>query len=152
MPHQMKRFVFIGMIRLLKYCHIIDAALMKILIFVHIHRVNLDSDVFKIFLRNFHCFPDVLHIRICAALPCQDQNLFHACSGNDLHFMLDLFKRQLFPPDIVVTVESAVNTVILAIICDIQRCKDIDRISEMILGNLLRFPCHLLQVRRSSRR
>ena len=119
MPHQMKRFIFIGMIGLLKYRHVIHATLMKILIFVHIHRINLYSDVFKIFLCNFHRFPDILHIRIRAALPCQNQNLFHTGTGNDLHFMLDLFKRQLFPANIIVTVESAVNAVVLAIICDI---------------------------------
>ena len=120
---------------------------MQIFVFIHIYRVDLDSDILKIFSCDLHRFPDICNIRIYPALACQDQNFFHAGMRNNLHLMLDFLHRQLLPADVVITVEATVNAVVLAIVCNIKRCEDIDRISKMILRDLLCFPCHLFQIR-----
>ena len=147
MSHQMQGLVFICVVCLLKNSHIINTTFMQIFVFIHIYRVDLDSDILKIFSCDLHRFPDICNIRICPALACQDQNFFHAGMRNNLHLMLDLLHRQLLPADVVITVEATVNAVVLAIVCNIKRCEDIDRISKMILRDLLCFPCHLFQIR-----
>ena len=66
--------------------------------------------------------------------------------------MLDFFKSQLLSADVVVTVESAVYAVILTVVGNIKRCKNIDSISKMILRDFFCLPSHLFQVRSCCRR
>ena len=66
--------------------------------------------------------------------------------------MLYLLEAKLFPVNIVITVETAVNTVILAVISYIKRGEYIDSIAKMLPGLLLGFSGHLFQKRRRCRR
>ena len=66
--------------------------------------------------------------------------------------MLDLLETQFLAADVVVTVKSTVNAVVLTIIGDVEWCKNIYRISKMIFRDLLRFSRHLLQIRGCRRR
>ena len=150
--HQMERLIFFRIVCLLEHRHVVHATFMKILIFIHIDRIDLDSDIFKIFPRDLYSFSNVFHIGISAALTGQNQNFFHTGLRNDLHLMLNLFKIQLLPPDIIIAVEPAVNAVVLAIIGNVQWCENINGISKMIFGNLFCFSRHLLQIRCCRRR
>ena len=119
MSHKMKCLIFVCIISFLKNRDVIHTTFMQILIFVYIHRINLNSDIFEIFSCNLYSFTDIFHIRICATLSCQYQDLFHTGLCNDLHLMFNFFKRQLFTPDIIVAIKSTVNAVILAVIRNI---------------------------------
>ena len=152
MSHQMKCLIFIRIVSFLEHRHIIYTTFMEILIFIHIHRINLNSNIFKILSRNLYSFSNVFHIGISAALTGKHQNLFHSRLRDDLHLMFNFFKRQLLPANIVVTVKSTINAVVLAVVGNIQRCKNVHRISKMIFCNLFCLACHLLQIRSCRRR
>ena len=145
MPHQMQGFIFVRVVGLLEHGHIVHAALVEIPVFVHIDRINLDADIPEILPGNLHRLADIVHIGPLSAFAGENQNLFHPRFGDDLHLMLHLFQGELLPADIVIAVESAVDTVILAVVGDIDRREDVDRIAEMVLRLLLRPSCHPLQ-------
>ena len=88
MPETVQRFIFFRVIRLLENGHVIHTAFMQILIFIHIHRIDFNSDVFEIFPSNFYCLTNIFHIRIFPAFSCKQQYLFHSSFGYNLHFML----------------------------------------------------------------
>ena len=152
MSHQMKGLIFIRIVSFLEHRHIIYTTFMEILIFIHIHRINLNSDIFKILSRNLYRLSNICYIRIGTALTGKHQNFFHSRLRDDLHLMLNFFKRQLLPADIIVTVKSTINAVVLAIVGNVQRCKNIHCISKMIFCNLFCLACHLLQIRGCRRR
>ena len=72
MPQQMKRFIFITVVGLLEHCHIIYSALMQILIFIRIHRIDLDSDIPEIFPGDLHRLSYIFHVGILPALAGQN--------------------------------------------------------------------------------
>lgn len=117
---------------------------MEITIFVTVDRINLKSHIAEIFGGKLTCFPDVFHVTHAAALTGQHQDLLNTGIRNDLHFFFNLFLIQLFTLDIVVTVESTIDTIIFTVVGYVKRREDIDGISEMFAGLDLRFSCHLL--------
>jgi len=147
MSHKMQGFILICIVGFLEYRYIIYATFMKIFILIYIYRIDLNTDISEIFPGNLHCFSDIFYIRIGPAFPCKDQDLFHTGLCDHLHFMLDLFKCKFFAADVVVAVKTAVNAVILAVIGNIKRGKNVYRIAKMIFCDLLSFSGHYLQIR-----
>ena len=147
MPHKMQCFIFICIISLLEYSYIIHSTFMEIFIFIYIHRIDLNADITEIFPGDFYCFPNIFHIRISPAFSCKDQYLFHAGLCDHLHLMLDLFTGQLLSADVIVAVKTAVNTVILAVIGNVNRSKNVYRIPKMVFCDLLCLSCHGFQIR-----
>ena len=119
MPHQMKRFIFIRIIGLLKNSHIICTALMQVCILLCIYRINFQSYHAEIFPCQSAGFTDIFHITLAAAFSCQDQNFFHSAVCDHLHLFFNLFHRKLHPIDMVVAVKTTVNTVVFTIIRNI---------------------------------
>ncbi len=150
--HQMQFFITVRVIGLLKYGHIIRPAFVKITVFLRIHRIDLKTYISEILCRQPACFPDIVHVAHAAALSGQKQDLLNARSGDDFHLLFHLFPGQLFSGNIVITVESAVNTVIFTVVRQIQRREQIDRIAEMLPGLGLRPRRHLLQMPHGRRR
>ena len=150
-PQQMKRLVLVCVVSFLKNGHIIDAAFMQITVLIDIDRIDFYADIAEIFLRDFHRLTDVLNIGVLAALTGQHQDLLHAGICDDFHLVLDFFERELFAADLVVAVETAVDAIVLAIVGDIDRCKNIYSITEMVLGLNLCPAGHLLQKRSRGR-
>ena len=134
MSCQMQSFILVRIISLLENRHIICAAFMKICIFIGIHRINLKADHLEIFSRDLTGFSDVLHIGFGFALAGKDQDLLQTSLGDRCHFLLDLFFVQLCAADLVVAVKSTVNTVVLTVVCNVDRCKHADTVPKM-------FPC-----------
>ena len=145
MAHKVQGFIFVRVVGLLEDRHVVDAALVQIPVFVHIDRVDFDPDVAKIPAGDFDSFADVADIGVFAALAGQQEDLLHAGLRDDLHFVLDLLEGELFAADVVVTVETAVNTVVLAVIGNVDGGKNIDRVSKVIPGQDLCLARHLLE-------
>ena len=77
----------------------------------------------------------------------EKKDFLNAGVCNDFHLMLDFLKSQFLTMNVVVAVKSAVHTVILAVVCNIKRCEQIHRISEMLACLDLCTLCHALQKR-----
>ena len=118
-PCQMQLLVFFQIISLLKDSHIVRAALMEILVFIRIDRVNLQPHVTEILPCQPACPANILKAALATAFPGQQQDFLHAAAGNHLHLMLHLLTGQLHPLNVVIAVEAAVDAVILAVICQI---------------------------------
>ena len=101
----------------------------------------------EIFLCQPAGFPDILDITLRTALASQHQDFLNAGVCNDFHLMLDFLKSQFLTMNVVVAVKSAVHTVILAVVCNVKRCEQIHRISEMLACLDLCTLCHALQKR-----
>ena len=127
----MKLFILIRIIGFLKYGHIVCAALVKISIFVCIYRIDFQSYHTKIFPRKLTRLSNIRYVTLTAAFSCKDQNLLHTAVCNDLHFFFNLLHGKLHAADMVIAVKSTVHTVIFAVICNIQRRKEIHGVSEM---------------------
>ena len=148
----MQRLILVGIVGLLKYGHIVSTALMEITVFVTVDRIDLKSHIAEIFSGKLTCFPDVFHVTHAAALTGQHQDLLDTGIRNNLHFFFDLLLIQLFALDVIVAVESTIDTIVFTVVGYVKRCEDIDGISEMFAGLDLRFSRHLLQVWLCSRR
>ena len=144
MPHQMQGFVFNIVIGFLEYRHVISAAFVQIPIFIAVDRINFQTDIAEIFFCQPAGFPDILDITLRTAFSGQHQDFLNAGVCNDLHLMLDFLKSQFLTMNVVVAVKSAVHTVILAVVCNIKRCEQIHRISEMLACLDLCTLCHAL--------
>ena len=142
---KMERLVFDGIVGFLKDRHVVGAAFVEICVFVGIDRIDFQSDVSEILTRKSAGFSDIFDVAFLPALAGQDQDFFHTAVGDDLHFMLDLLEGQLHAANRIVTVEAAVNAVVAAVIGDIQRCEQIDRIAEMTSGITLGAFRHLFE-------
>ena len=134
MTCQMQGFVFIGIIGLLENSYIICAAFMKICVLIRIHRIHLKTDYLEIFSSDLTGLSDIFYIRFRFALSGEDQDLLESGFCNGCHFLLDLVCIQLCTADLVVAVKSTVNTVVLTVICNVDRCKHADTVSEMFPG------------------
>ena len=130
----MQSFVFIRIISLLENCHIICAAFVKICVLIRIHRIHLKTDYLEIFSGDLTGLSDIFYIRFRFALSGKDQDLLESGFCNSCHLLLDLVCIQLCTADLVVAVKSTVNTVVLTVIRNVDRCKHADTVSEM-------FPC-----------
>ena len=148
---QMQGLVFVRIVSLLEYGHIVRTAFMQISVLIRIHGIDFHANYLKILAGNLAGLADVFDSRLAAALTGQNQDLLQTGLGNRSHLLIDLFRIQHSPLDFVVAVKSAVDAVILAVIGYIQRREDIYGISEMPAGLDLGFLCHLFQEWRGRR-
>ena len=81
----------------------------------------------------------------------QQQDLLDARRRDDLHLACDLRLCEPSAHDVVVAVEAAVNTVIIAVIRDVKRREYVDRVAEVTPRLLLGTPRHALQKGRGGR-
>ena len=141
---QMQSFVFIGIIGFLKNSHIIRPALVKILIFIRVHRIHFQTDDLEVFSSGLAGFPDVFHVGFCTAFSRKYQDLLQASLSDSFHFPLDLFFVETCAPDFIMAVESTINAVVLAVVGNVDRCEHTHAVTEIFLFFLLRFLRHFL--------
>ena len=151
MPQQMQRLIFSGIVGFLKHGNIICPACMQIAVIRTVHRINFQPHIPEISCRQPAGLSDVRKTAHFMAFACQKKDFFHAGLCNDLHFMFHFFHCELFARDIIITVKSAVHAVILAVICQIQRREQVDRIAKMPARFLLCLCRHFFQMRQCSR-
>ena len=144
---KMKRFVFVGVVGFLKNGDIVRAAFVQIAVFVCIYRIDFQSDHAEILPRELAGFANVFDVALSAAFAGEKKDLLHSALCDDLHFVFYLFHAQLHAADFVVAVKAAVDTVIFAVIRDVQRCEHIYRVSEVLARFKTRPLCHLFQKR-----
>ena len=144
---QMQLLVLIRVIGFLEHGDIVRAALVQIGVLIGIHRINLHAANAEILTRDLAGAADVLHIRHSAAFAGQNQNFLKAglCDGG--HFLMDALIIQLGSLDLIMTVKSAVDAEVLAVIGDINRRKHADGITKMLSRLFLGFFCHFFQER-----
>ena len=123
MAGQVESLIFLRIVSFLEHGHIVNAAFVEITVLIGVDGVNFHTHHAEIFSCELAGFTDILHITLRTAFAGKDQDLLHPGIGNDLHFIFNLLHIQLHAVDMVITVEAAVNTVVLAIIGDIQRGK-----------------------------
>ena len=145
--HKVKLFVAVTVVSLLEYSNVVYSALMEIAVVLGIHRVYLNANHAEVLPGKLASLTDVLDAAFCVALAGENEDLLHSAVSDDLHFMLYLLHVQLHAADIIIAVEAAVNAVVLAIIGDIQRSEQVDRIAEMLLSLKTCLLRHLLQER-----
>ena len=143
----MKRFIFVGIISFLKNSHIVCTTFMQISVILCIARINFKTHISEIFFGKTAGIADIGNAALWFALARQHQNFFNAGIGNNLHFMLNFFHGKLFSVNIVIAVKTAVNTVIFTVICNIQRCENVGRITEVVTRFTLGTLCHFFQKR-----
>ena len=151
MACQMQGFVFIRIIGLLENSYIICTAFVKICILIRIHRIHFKTYHLEIFPGNLAGFSDIFYIGFGFAFTGKDQDFLKAGFCNSCHFLLNLFLIQLCTADLVVAVKSTVNTVIFAVICNVDRCKHTDTVSKMFSCFDPRCLCDLFQKRQCCR-
>ena len=145
--HQMQRLVFIRIVGLLKYGNVVRTALMQVAVLITVDRIDFQPYIAEIFLCQLTCLTDVFHIALCAALAGQHQDFLDTGIRDNFHLMLNFLEVQLLSMNVIVTVESTVNAVILTVVCNIKRRKQINRIAEMLARLHLRALCHPLKER-----
>ena len=128
----MQRLVFIRIVGLLKYGNVVRTALMQVAVLIAIDRIDFQPYIAEIFLCQLTCLTDVFHIALCAALAGQHQDFLDTGIRDNFHLMLNFLEVQLLSMNVIVTVESTVNAVILTVVCNIKRRKQINRIAEML--------------------
>ena len=138
----MQGFIFVRIVGFLKNSYIVNTAFMEIFVFVCIYRIYFYTNISKILLSDFYSFTNVVYIRIFSAFTCKNENFFHSGIGNYLHFLLDFLKGKFLAFYVVIAVKTAVNTVILTVICNIDWREDIDRIAKMIFSDLFSLSSH----------
>ena len=143
--HQVQGLVLVGVIGLLKNGDVVGPALVEIAVLVGVDGVDLQPHHAEVFSGQLAGLADIFHIALGAALSGEDQDLLHAAVRNDLHLVLDLRHVQLHPLDMVVAVEAAVDTVVFAVIGDVQGGEEIDGVAEVAAGLQPRPGGHLLQ-------
>ena len=114
--HQMKRLILVWVVSLLEDSDVVGTALMQIVVFVSIDRVDLQTDIPEIFPRQLARFADVFHVTYGAALAGQHQYFLNAGICDDLHLCFHFCFGKLLSVNVVVAVETAVYTVILTIV------------------------------------
>ena len=112
----MKRFILVRVVSLLEDSDVVGTALMQIVVFVSIDRVDLQTDIPEIFPRQLTCLSNVFDITLRTALSGQHQDFLNAGICDDLHLCFHLCIGKLLSVNVVVAVETAVHTVILAIV------------------------------------
>ena len=120
---------------------------MKVAVFVCVDRIDLQTDHAEVFACQFAGFPDICYVALGTAFAGENQDFFHAAVRDDLHFMFNLLGSQLHAVDVVVTVKTAVNAVILTVVRDVERSKQVDRVSKVFACLQTGSLCHLLQKR-----
>ena len=151
MACQMQGFVLIRIIGLLENGHIICTAFVKICILIRVHRIHFKAYYLEIFPGNLAGFSDIFYIGFGFAFTGKDQDFLKAGFCNSCHFLLNLFLIQLCTADLVVAVKSTVNTVIFAVVCNVDRCKHTDTVSKMFSCFDPRCLCDLFQKRQCCR-
>jgi len=149
---QMELFVALAVVRFLEHGHVIDAAFVQVLVFVDVYRIDFDADELEVLAGKLASFADVFDATFGAAFAGKQQDFFHTAVGDDLHFMLDLFHIQLHTLDVIVAVESAIDAVVFAVVCDVERSEQINVVAKMATRLNLCLGCHLFEERSGCRR
>ena len=144
---EVQGFVLLVVIGLLKYGNVVHTALMQISVLIHVERINLDADDTEILARQLNGLADVGYRRHGTALTGQNEDFLQTGFRDGLQLLLDLVHIQLGTANLVVTVETAVNAVIFAVIGDIQRREHLHRVAEMLARFGLCALRHLLKER-----
>ena len=152
MAHEVQRLVLLDVVCLLKDGDVVGAALVQVTVVGDVHRIDLEADVAEVLARELAGFADVGDAALLLALARQHENLLHAALGDDLHLVLDLLLAELQPVDVVVAVEAAVDAVILAVVGDVERREEVDRVAEVAARLAARALGHLLEKRQGGRR
>ena len=151
MSHKMKCLVFVWIVCLLENRYIIGTALVKILVLITVYRVNLKTYISKILCGKFTRFTYVFNITCTSALTREHKYFLDAWVGDDFHLMLYLISIEFLSVNVIVAVKTTINTIILTIVSNIERCKQIHRISKMFTRLNLCPLCHLFKKRSGSR-
>ena len=78
MPHQMQCFIFIRIIGLLKYCHIIRPTLMEIAVLITVDRIDFKAYISKIPAGQLTGLSDISYIALGPALAGQHQDFLNS--------------------------------------------------------------------------
>ena len=113
---KMQLRITVTVVGLLKNSDIIRAAFMQISIFIRVHRIDFDADIFEVFMCDFAGTADIFHIAHIPAFTCQDQHFFHPRPGNRFHFSAYAILIKLRTANLILAVETAVNTVIFTVV------------------------------------
>ena len=76
--------------------------------------------VVKILLCNLHRFADVFHVGMVSGFPSQQQDFPQAGFRNGGKLVVDFFEGQLAAVDVILTIKSAVNAVVDAVVGDVK--------------------------------
>ena len=144
---EVQGFVLLVVIGLLKYGDVVHTALVQISVLIHVERINLDADDTEILARQLNGFTDVGYRRHGTALAGQNEDFLQTGLRDGLQFLFDLVHIQFGTANLVVTVETAVNAVIFAVIGDIQRREHLHRVAKVLACFHLRPLGHLLEER-----
>ena len=120
---------------------------MEILVFIGVDRIDLKSNHTEILSCEHASFANVFHIALRTALTCKNEDFLHPAVGNDLHFLFNLLHCELHTVDVVVAVEAAIYTVVLAVVSNIKWREQIDGISKMLARFKSCTLCHLFEKR-----
>ena len=149
---QVELLITFAVVCFLEHRHVINAAFVQILVLIDIHRVNFDAHKLEVLAGKLASFTDVFDTAFCTAFAGEQQDLFHAAVSDDLHLVLNLFHVQLHTLDVVVAVETAIDAVVFAVVCDVERRKEVDVIAEMAASLNLCLGGHLFEERSRCRR
>ena len=144
---EVQGFVLLVVIGLLKYGDVVHTALVQISVLIHVERINLDADDTEILARQLNGFTDVGYRRHGTALAGQNEDFLQTGLRDGLQFLFDLVHIQLGTTNLVMTVKTAVNAVIFAVIGDVQRREHLHRVAEMLARFGLCALRHLLKER-----
>ena len=148
----MKLFITLAVVGFLEYGYVINAAFVQVLVFIDIYRVDFDAYELEVLACKLASLTDVFDTAFSAAFAREQQDFFHATVGDDLHLVLNLFHVQLHTLNVIVAVETAIDAVVFAVVCNIERRKEIDVIAKMATRLNLCLGSHLFKERSCCRR
>ena len=131
MSGQMQGFVLTGIIGFLENRYIVSPASVQKGIFIRIQGIDFQPDDLKVVPCNLAGLPNVGDCGMAAAFACKYQDFLQAGCCNGLHFLLNLFRVKHGTPDLVLTVKPTVNTVVFAVIGNIDGCEHLDGVAKM---------------------
>ena len=113
---------------------------------VRIERLHLERDLLEVIFDNIHRIGHILYTRRTGSLARYQQNVFERILLDGLTLGMYLVRRQNSAMDLVRTVETTIDTMVLADVGQIERNIELNRISETATGNLIAFHGHFVQV------
>ena len=148
----MKGFVFVGIVGFLKNGDVVGTALVEISIFIRIYRINFQADDAEIFPGDLTGISNVFDSGFGTAFSGKNQDFLKAGGGDGCHFFFDFIRGKLCPADFVVAVETAVNTVVFTVVCNVNGCEHVNTVAEMFPGFCLGCLSDFFQERKGGRR
>ena len=128
----MKLLISIRIVGFLKHRYVVCTAFVKVLVFIGIDRIDFKSYHTEILSCQLAGFTDIFHVALASALTGKDQDFLHTAVGDDLHLFFNLLHTELHAVDMVVTVKTTIDTVILAVVGYVQGSEQIHGITKML--------------------